>query len=441
MKAAIVGAGPTGLFLATALSRRGHQVHVVDRDRGPAGSGQWERKGVMQFHHPHAFRRQVVEALEAELPDVLVRLIAAGAEPTESPDLPGVVLGLRCRRLTLERVLRLQAEAEPGVTLVPGHADEVLVEAGHATGLRVDGHRLDADLVIDASGRAGRIGDPYRGPEQSGDAGIAYVSRQYELLPGAEPGPFNAPIGHMTTYPGYQAFVFAQDNRTFAALVIRLRDDTSLDGLRHLAAFEAAARAIPSLAAWTDPERARPITPVLPGGRLMNTYRGQLDEHGRVAVEGLLFVGDAVCTTNPSAGRGVSTSLLQARQVLELLDSGPVDLAAASLAFDSWCSATIEPWFHDHVYWDADLARRWAGGDVDTTRRIPTDLILAATEAAPQLMPVVGPFMGMQALPASLDAIEPQVRALYAGGWRPAIPAGPSRDDLAALVADAVAAA
>ena len=59
MRVAIVGAGPTGLYTSLALARRGHAVVVVDRDTGPAPDGQWRRAGVMQFHHPHAFRSQV----------------------------------------------------------------------------------------------------------------------------------------------------------------------------------------------------------------------------------------------------------------------------------------------------------------------------------------------------------------------------------------------
>ena len=39
----------------------------------------------MQFHHPHAFRAQVVEALHAELPEVWCGLLAAGAQPITVP--------------------------------------------------------------------------------------------------------------------------------------------------------------------------------------------------------------------------------------------------------------------------------------------------------------------------------------------------------------------
>ena len=38
MRSVIVGAGPTGLYTAIALARRGHQVTVIDRDPGPDGA-------------------------------------------------------------------------------------------------------------------------------------------------------------------------------------------------------------------------------------------------------------------------------------------------------------------------------------------------------------------------------------------------------------------
>ena len=49
----------------------------------------------MQFHHPHAFRAQVVEALQAELPEVWHDLLAAGAEPITVPAGPTARTGRR----------------------------------------------------------------------------------------------------------------------------------------------------------------------------------------------------------------------------------------------------------------------------------------------------------------------------------------------------------
>jgi len=334
MRSLIVGAGPTGLYTAIALARRGHQVTVIDRDPGPDG-GQWpDRKGVMQFRHPHFFRQQVADALQAEMPEVWHGLLAAGAVPA----------GLHCRRVTFERVLRSAAQAEPGVRLRTGHVDKVRAERGRVAGVRVGGRQVDGELVIDAGGRAGRLTRTLRGPAQGGDCGIAYVSRQYQMRAGAATGPVNMPFGVMVTYPGYVAAVFIHDNRIISALIARASTDRPLAALRTRAAFEAAARAIPALAAWTAPVAVvQPITPVLPGGRLHNSYRGQLNDAGRVALDGLIYAGDAVCTTNPAAGRGVTTSLLQARQLISLLGDHRRDLTSCSLAFDRWCAGHIRP--------------------------------------------------------------------------------------------------
>lgn len=439
MRIAVVGAGPTGLYLAIALARRGHEVTAIDRDPGPNGDGSWKRRGVMQFHHPHGFRQQVLEALLAEMPEVVDDVMAAGAEPVTLRDLPGQVVGLHCRRLVFERILRAAAEAQPGVTLRIGYVDAVCCTRGRAVGVRVDGHQVEADLVLDASGRAGQLARTFRAPGEGGDCGIAYVSRQYQLLPGAEPGPTNSPIGMVTIYPGYQAIVFLHDNRTFSTLIARATTDRQLVGLRFPEAFEAASQAVPSLAAWTDPDRARPITAVLPGGRLHNTYRTQLNRAGQVAANGLIFVGDAVCTTNPALGRGIATSLMQAQRLLALLDEHRHDFVSCSLEFDRWCTENIKPWFSDHVYWDAELIRRWSGHDVDLTKPLPSDLIMAATQVDPEMLKVAGPYLTMRALPASLDAVEPRAREIYASGWRPPVPGGPTRDELAELVATAAA--
>ena len=183
MRAVIVGAGPTGLYTAIALARRGHQVTVIDRDPGPDGGQWWDRKGVMQFHHPHFFRQQVGDALLAEMPEVWQGLLAAGAVPAILPGQPGMPAGLHCRRVTFERVLRAAVEAVPGVRLRTGHVDEVCGERGRVTGVTVGGQRADADLVIDAGGRGGRLTRALRAPAEGGDCGIAYVSRQYQRLP------------------------------------------------------------------------------------------------------------------------------------------------------------------------------------------------------------------------------------------------------------------
>ncbi|GAA1858688.1 FAD-dependent oxidoreductase [Pseudonocardia alni subsp. carboxydivorans] len=429
MQVGIIGAGPAGLLLGAALARRGHAVLAVDPDPGPDTGGRWERRGVMQFHHPHGVRQQMGEALRAELPEAWDACLAAGAEPLTFvlDDGTRVPAGMRVRRETFERALRSVAARQPGLTLRRGHVDRAGVEDGRARGLVVDGEHLPTDLVVDASGRNGRVTrDLGPAPVAGGDTGIAYVSRQYRLHDGAEPGPMSNPLAWEARLDGYQVIVFRHERGIFSVLLVRPAD--ALHDLRHEAAFTAACRAVPGLCDWTDPDRSAPITPVLPGGRLYNHYRAQPD------VGGLVLLGDAVCTTTPMFGRGLATTAMQVRALLDRVDTGD------TASFGAWCDAAMLPWVHDHTRSDDHWRRVWSGGDVDLTRRIPSDLILAAAAADPRIAPALGPYLAMLAGPESLDPVEPLARAVYQGGWRAPLADGPGRDELAEVVRAAVAA-
>jgi flavin-dependent dehydrogenase len=349
---------------------------------------------------------------------------------------------MRSRRATFERALRAAAAAQPGLDLRSGHVDAVIADGGRAGGLRVDGHDLPADLVIDASGRSGRATRGLRAaPQVHGDTGIAYVDRQYQLLPGAEPGPLLSPIAWQADLDGYQVILFPHERGIFSVLLVRPTDEPDLVHLRHTAAFEAACRAIPGLATWTDPQRSRPITDVLAGGALVNHYRGQTGPDGRLALPGLVFVGDSVCTTTPIFGRGVTTSLLQARELLRLLDEHGTDTVAVGEALDAWGEQHMRPWVEDHVAMDLATRRRWAGAELDLSVRLPSDLIMAAAQVDPAIGPAIGPYAAMVAGPSCLDAVEPRARAVYESGWRPTPAPGPNRRELVELVRSTLAAA
>jgi hypothetical protein len=92
------------------------------------------------------------------------------------------------------------------------------------------------------------------------------------------------------------------------------------------------------------------------------------------------------------------------------------------------------PWVVDHVEMDADLVRRWQGGDVDLTRRLPSNLIMEAASQDGRINEAIGGYLGMQELPSALDAVEPLARTVYESGWRPSFAAGPTRDELVSVV-------
>lgn len=444
MRVAVIGAGPTGLFVGVGLARRGHRVTLVDRDPGPGPDGTWPRKGVMQFEHAHSFRRQVDEALRAEVPQAHDRWLAAGAEPVET-EIPGfgrVVAGTRSRRVTFERALRDAAEQQPGLTFLVGHVEGVEVRNARAAGLRVDGAVLSADLVVDASGRSGRATRGL-GPRNGvgGPCSIVYTDRLYQLRPGADPGPLSSPIAWQGDFAGFMVLVFVHEQGMFSALIIRNKDDAELHVLREEKAFEAACRAIPGLAEWTHPERSRPLSRVLPGGNLMNYYGSQVGLDGRLLLPGLVFAGDAVCTTTPNFGRGITTSLTQVRELLRLVDEHGADAVALGESFDAWCEANMRPWAEDHMLMDDAASRRWRGEDVDLGSRLPSDLVLAAGKVDPRIQEAVTSYLTMTEGPGCLDRVEPLAREVFARGWRPTPTPGPTREELADVVRGAHSAA
>ena len=394
----------------------------------------------MQFHHAHGFRTQVGIALGREWPAALAAWLDLGAEPITF-DVPGmgvVAAGHRSSRDTFERALRAAARTVSGLTIRQGHVDGVLTSDGSVHGLVVDGSPVEADLVVDAGGRSGRAVDGLRAPATvGGPCGMAYVDRQYRLLDGSEPGPMTNPLAWQADLDGWQVLVFLHEGGQFSVVLLRPTADAALKDLRHEAAFDAACRAVPGLAAWTDPERAEAITDVLPGGPLRNAYRGQRRRDGRPFTPGLVSIGDAVATTTPIFGRGVTTTFLQVRRLLALLDSG-ADPALVGEPFDAWCEEAMLPWVADHVAMDTDAVRRWGGGDVDLTRRLPSDLILAAASQDPGIGPATGGYLSMLELPACLDPAEPLAHAVYVSGWRPAFAPGPTRAELRAIVAQAL---
>ena len=288
VRVAIIGAGPTGLFLGAALQRRGHAVTVVDRDGGPEADGSWPRRGVMQFHHAHAFRGPVAGALRRELPEAYARWLELGAEPVTEPGTDEVA-GVRSQRSTFERALREVVAAEPGLVLRSGHVRGVRHVDGVAIGLDVDGTAVPAELVLDASGRSSRVTrDLGERAGFGGDCGLAYVDRLYRLRPAPSRARWPARSPGRATSTGTMVLVFLHEQGVFSTVIMRHGHDAELKLLRHDAAYDAACAAIPGLAAWTDPERAEPLGSVFPGGSLLNHYRGQRRTDGRPLLSGLV---------------------------------------------------------------------------------------------------------------------------------------------------------
>jgi 2-polyprenyl-6-methoxyphenol hydroxylase-like FAD-dependent oxidoreductase len=363
-----------------------------------------------------------------------------------------------CRRSTFELILRQRALARPGVSLVVDATVRGLTTAPddphRVTGVRLEGGRTrSADLVIDATGRRStasawlsEAGLPAP-VATSENCRIVYYTRYYRMLSGAPPGPLNRGFGAGGLWDSYTAVLFLGDNRTFSLSIGVLPEDTELKAVRNEAAFEAAIRATPLLAGWVAPGNSEPISPVYAMGSLDNSLR--LPDPDQPPVKGFFPLGDAVCTTNPAYGRGVSLGLSHAYLLADLIEEHPDVDDKQAAEFSARTEALVKPWWEEAIandrgragLWEATLAGR-------PPQRPPAGVVsfgvaVAASTQDEEVWRRIANEMMMLMPPASLYAdpeIAGRIGRVLASGPPPQLP-GASRPELCQAVAGALATA
>lgn len=386
MRIVACGAGVAGLTSALALGRAGHEVVLLERDATPMPTDaheafRWQRRGAPQVRHSHALLARLRNTLATRAPDVLAALLDEGATEIAFCDAPPDTLtdrdprpgddelvALACRRTTFEWVLRRRALATPGVELRDGVAVTGLVaerrggsRIPHVRGVRVEGPDGDgtitADLVVDAGGprSAGRdwlvdvgVAAP---PEHEFDSGIVYLSRFYELVPGAEtPGVEGPIVGEL----GYLKFaVFPGDNRTFSITLAVNADDRELrTRLADPGTFERAVASLPAALPWRDGV-SEPITGVELMAGLRNRRRTFVVD-GEPIVTGFVAVGDAAVCTNPLYGRGCSLAVVHAFGLADAIDETGGDPVALALELHEFTRRELDPWYRAAVQQDRE---------------------------------------------------------------------------------------
>jgi 2-polyprenyl-6-methoxyphenol hydroxylase-like FAD-dependent oxidoreductase len=128
--------------------------------------------------------------------------------------------------------------------------------------------------------------------------------------------------------------------------VAPLATDRRFRALKHPEVFTAVLRTIPAFAAWLDV--LDPISRVFPMAGLHNTMR-RLVAGGVPVVTGLHAVGDSVCTTNPTLGRGLSLAVSGAVDLLATIGEHGGDQAAQVLAQDRRVADHVAPFYHDQA--------------------------------------------------------------------------------------------
>jgi len=366
---------------ALALSKQGRQVTILEKEALPRCDSpveafeRWERRGSPQSRHSHAFLARLHNTIKQQYPELYADLMAAGAEPMPFSDLVGEVYTdpelipeddeiclLACRRITFDWVVHRHLETHTDVRYRDGVGIlGLLAETNAETGLpRVKGVRLagedgteevlEADLVIDASGRNTKLrhwleeigAQPLE--QESEGCGIFYCSRFYRLREGVTPPPMEGPIGADLGYMKYA--IFQGDSHIFSVTLAASPSDDALRQIRAADAFQTVAEELPSTRRWVDPAVSEPITDVYTYANLKNAMRFFVRE-GRPLALGLYPVGDALMHQNPISGRGCTAAWIGAGLLADAYAEHEDAPLAFALALNEGVEAELTPWYHN----------------------------------------------------------------------------------------------
>jgi 2-polyprenyl-6-methoxyphenol hydroxylase-like FAD-dependent oxidoreductase len=377
-RAVVIGAGMGGLAAAGALARDFERVDILERDRLSPSAG--SRSGTPQDRHPHGLLAGGLRALDQIFPGFKRDLAAAGAVPVsfarevqlERPDvgvLPKRDFGISvlcATRPLIELVLRRRAEAVENIALRPASRVTGIVPAAGGDGVRgvrfVNGsgrsETLDADLVVDASGRGAptltlldALG--WDRPQMT-EIGVdlSYHTAVVEIPPTATPD-----WKLVLTQPDpprlalHSVLVPTEDGRW----IIAIADHNATSWIETWDAFLEAACSLITPTVHNALRYAEPLEGIRHYRFPVSTWK-HFERLPRLP-RGVLPVADAFCRFNPIHGQGMSSAAQQASLLQDVLDWAAVDsepIAAVQAGFMAEVASVLEtPWM---MSTSADLA-------------------------------------------------------------------------------------